>query len=60
MAKCEHKRPILVTAWIVELEPDSEPYEAGKEEEMDTIYSDNCLTGHYCKDCDTLLDISID
>jgi len=60
MAKCKHKRPILVSAFIGELEPDQEPYESGEYEEMDTISVDISISGHYCKDCDTLLDIIIE
>ena len=60
MAKCKHKRPILVKVDICELEPDQEPYESGVLEAMDTIYCNVMLTGHYCADCETLLDIKIE
>ncbi len=40
--KCGHKL-ILGTAWITEIEPDSEPYESGVEEEIDTIDCDVCF-----------------
>lgn len=57
---CVHTRPILVSAWLGELEPDQEPHESGKLEEMETIDASHVLlTGHYCANCDTLLDIEI-
>ena len=59
MSKCKHKRPILISAWIYELEPDQEPYENGKLEEVETISDTILLDGHYCADCDTLLDIEV-
>ena len=60
MSKCKHKRPILVTAYLTELEPDQEPYESGEYEEMETISTSICLSGHYCAKCDTLIDIEIE
>lgn len=60
MAKCKHKRPILVSAWLEELEPDQEPYVSGELEEMETVSCHVMLSGHYCKDCDTLIDVVIE
>ena len=60
MAKCKHKRPILVSAWLGELEPDQEPYKSGELEELETISTHILMSGHYCADCDTLLDIKIE
>ena len=61
MADCEHPKPILVSIWPDSLEPDQEPYESGEYVELEIIYDFNIhLTGHYCADCETLLDVSID
>ena len=61
MAKqsCVHPRPILVNAYLGELEPDQEPYESGVLEEMDMISTQILLAGHYCANCNTLLDFMV-
>ena len=46
--KCRHKKLALVSVYIDELEPDQEPYKEGEFEEMDTIYVDILLFGHWC------------
>ena len=60
MAKCRHKKLILVTAWIDRLIPDQEPYESGVEEAMDDIDVGVELVGHYCPKCMQLNDIKIE
>lgn len=61
MRECEHKRPILIAMYPDQLFPDHEPYKAGEYVNVDTIYDYNIhLTGHYCPDCETLLDVAVD
>lgn len=57
---CKHRRPILVSAWLGELEPDQEPYKAGEMEEMEAISCHVLLSGHYCAGCETLLDVIVE
>lgn len=60
MSKCKHKKLALVFTHIHELEPDQEPFEEGVLEEMDTITVGIILSGHWCPQCDKLIDIRIE
>ena len=54
--KCGHKL-ILGKAWITEIEPDAEPYEADVEEEINIIDCNACFNLHYCPECQIIHDL---
>jgi len=63
MSECEHKKPILVAMHPDKLFPDDQPYddEPNKHIKLATIYDYNIIIhGHYCPDCNTLLDVDCD
>ncbi len=60
MSKCKHKKLALVTSHIDELEPDQEPFKEGEFVQMDTVYVDIELYGHWCPKCEKLVDIGIE
>jgi hypothetical protein len=53
---CEHKL-ILGKAWITEIEPDAEPYQAGVKKDMENIDCNVCLNLHYCPNCQIVHDL---
>ena len=55
-SKCGHKL-ILGSAWITDIEPDDEPYEADVEEDIDPTDCNICLELHYCPQCEIIHDI---
>ena len=60
MSECKHAKPILVSIEPGRFVPDDQPYEAGKYERVDIIYNYAImLTGHYCAECETLLDVDV-
>ena len=62
MSDCEHKKPILVNMYPDTLFPDDQPYDDDdKYIELETICDYNInIHGHYCLDCETLLDVDCD
>ena len=60
MSKCRHKRLALISAEIWKLTPDQEPFESGVIEKVDEINTCVQLRGHYCPDCEKLVDIEIE
>ena len=54
--KCGHKL-ILGRAWVTEIEPDEEPYEADSEEDIDIPDCSMQLDVHYCPKCEIIHDI---
>ncbi len=61
MIECKQPKPILVSIWPGDLIPDQQPYESGEYVKLETIEDYNVhMSGHYCADCETLLDVSVD
>lgn len=62
MSECEHKQPIRIEMYPDTLHPDHQPYENDDTYvEVETIYDYNIIIrGHYCPDCETLLDVDCD
>ena len=60
MAKCKHKRLILMIADNVEFFADSEPYENGREETAEVQEVAVCLLGRYCPKCRKFADIEVE
>lgn len=54
--KCGYKL-MLAKTWITEIEPDSEPYEADIEEDVDDIELNVCFDLYYCPKCEIIHDI---
>lgn len=61
MAKCRHKKKILMTANKIEFTPDQEPFESGKIEHsgLESITVDS-LTLRYCSKCKIIQYIDYD
>ena len=63
MSECKHERPILVHLRPSRIVPAEQPYDddSDKYVSLDIIWNyEIALTGHYCTECDTLLDVDCD
>ena len=58
--KCRHKKKALGRLAVECFIPDDEPYKDGEYVELDTIFPEVSIYGHYCSKCEKITDVWIE